>query len=82
MAHKDKPNWRHVLDGVKEAGSITAYAKAIGKKRRIVSYWHAEALEEWRSGIESFGKLIGADLTMMNQLMGRGSSNMYYLDRV
>lgn len=46
MAHRDKPNYRQILDGVKEAGSITAYARAIGKKRRIVSYWYAEALEE------------------------------------
>ena len=44
MAYSNKPNWRQVLDGVKEAGSITAYSKAIGHKRRIVSYWYHQAL--------------------------------------
>ena len=46
MAHKDKPHWRQIIEGFKEAGSISAYARAIGKKRRIVSYWYHEALME------------------------------------
>ena len=44
--YKNRPNWRQILKGIEEAGSITAYAKAIGHKRRIVSYWHQEALIE------------------------------------
>lgn len=52
-----------------------AHIYKINTKKKSAGSEHAEALEEWRSGIESFGKLIGADLTLMNQLMGRGSSN-------
>ena len=47
MAYKNRPNWRQILEGIEECGgNITAYAKEIGFKRRIVSYWHKEALIE------------------------------------
>lgn len=46
MAHKDKPNFRQVLKGVEEAGSIAAYARVLGYPRKTVSDWHRDALME------------------------------------
>ena len=35
----------------------------------------AEELEKLSQAIDTFGEVIGADLTLKNQIMGRGSSN-------
>jgi hypothetical protein len=45
MSHKDKPNYRQILEGVKQAGNIATYARAINKPRKTVSGWHKEALD-------------------------------------
>lgn len=46
MAHKDKPNWRQILTGAEEAGSIAEYARALGKPRKTVCDWHKEAVKK------------------------------------
>jgi hypothetical protein len=35
----------------------------------------AKELEKLSQAIDTFGEVIGADLTLKNQIMGRGSSN-------
>lgn len=42
---KNRPSDEMIIQGVKECGKIAKYARLIGQKRRIVSYWHKEALE-------------------------------------
>ena len=59
MAHKDKPNFRVILEGVDQAGSIAAYARALGKPRKTVSDWYSEALctaglHELKQRVESY----------------------------
>lgn len=46
MSHKDRPNPRLILEGVKEAGSIAAYARVLGKPRKTVSDWTRDA-KKW-----------------------------------
>ena len=42
----ERPNYREIIKGIEEdcAGNISEYARAIGHKRRIVSYWYKDAL--------------------------------------
>ena len=47
--HKNKPNYRQILQGVEDAGSVSAYAKALGHKRKTVCDWHKAALKKQKN---------------------------------
>jgi hypothetical protein len=49
MSHKDRPNFREILNGVEQSGSVASYARVINKPRKTVSDWYTAAKQELAS---------------------------------